>query len=1774
MNFHVTVGKTFDAVLSESTTDKRLDLYKEVTRLSKVRSPSDLAWPLWLGPSIRVLVTNTLLSAPTTNTADLYIVKGMISELQHVAANGKVGTIFGMPATVARKIVPEIPVSLYDARIFLIAFSRLSRDDQTTNFISLLTSTETLIQISHENVNIENRPNLSLVGRLITLCSNAYCMMTFGASMRDKLLTVLESSITFLSWPPDRSMHSYTDSSSHRYMGILDDWANADIPLLAIPTIYTEVEEESVRIEIVLQKALQLGFSSAPFDSCHILFAAWNELGKRNLWGPLTTNICPFSYTSLTFDISSILIQLREEMCYVHWMLKRYHHESIPDSTLIRIIEKRHGAIGNCASSQRIKGLLKSMIDKATKLMGTIMDLFQQDDTSTVGDTAKFCLLEACTVYMAFAISSFTRPNSDFFTSTHCSMQNLSQSRPRGYSTDSDAIQDSDGGSDDSHDLMFATVGRIHDVYDCIGAVPAHPDWLDDECHLLESVSTREVAEISLKALTCLTEVLRSALINAQQSIRCLFCNLQNKNECKSGESVKLAGTLCLLNFLSMDHFDHDVVSQAGSLIGMVSGLDSSCLQSILSLRDRKGRASSTETKWCPHSSHRIQGSVHASFRSEVVRELSVEELKLCGEWEIIFASRLASASIKASPNAEYMAVSEHWLVLCETVLTSLAPTAALLRFSLYSSGKHPHPLSFIDNTTSDFSMEKCCGLSLGNSNLDITTCTLYHDAIISTLVVLSYFSWHRVSFTIASQLVLDPTAFYTLQGFVRYAYAIQAMDRLQGAMLETKEVLSAVPVLVEQAILTLKQWGFSTQVIGDDVLGKSFGCLVSCLLGYDYKNDFQFKSSLSKDFNPIDALSGNTLGSFLEWDWSVLHLNSIRCLTKLTFDDTLELSLEARSTVAFVMARVVTTYIDNERPEIFIEIQNVFVDTLNNIQVNSLEKIVREYVCSYPPLYHASDENENFGIRESYCSLLAFALLQSNAARNALLWARCIYDILIKSFEEKQSFADCVLDVTLLYATYFSKLDLVAAIAFNDKYLIRYGETMDIEMLKIIYKFVNFFGTFPAVAQARMQTESELHFPRKENMSISNNLPSCCSYVTDKDFHGQHWYNCYTCDLVNDKGCCTLCAIVCHQGHDVGYSRFSSFFCDCGGAEESGVALCKCLSPHARDAYLTKLKGPIKTLYQSITTTMCAKIINSTFPSNCVAAVQKIYNENVRSWLKIMFDQTKTHLMAWKALEVNNNGHLREKRSVRSYNEIDKIESNQLEYSVCSRRSQYFDDFSFFGETNTGIFQMSGHIHATTSLDRIHGSRSAGKDLTASILDADSRGRVAVADTNHVKFISGLSMLNSRCVENGGNIQSLKASLISTIAIGFAVKGLKFVPDFDNSIYVWGSEKAKVISMTDNLTMIVTEMDLAVNHNLDHERGEILNCSWIVGSGTCIAVACARHVFIFDISQRGCSIQPILTISSLVDDSSLYDFVVIRVVGNGKNNERQWKLYATLENRKLRVTTIRQDENGLISTTEVNDCIDAVVIKGSDLGNDSGSSSFVRSRNLYYFKKSNVLIYETDRLNVRVLFLTESGEVSRAATLLPFSFSVNSSMTEEDVTVHGPFTFWNEIKSIRRGNDDFFRAVCVGRLEKSNADVLISLEFNCDYNVTVQVMAAQHESTHSFIGLATYTAPMLRTESNASTIHREKQFSEHIVICALTGTGYLAAYVEKVGSLSLPILTPSCYESADDSNYYTGNEIMSLKNVEHSLNIVSIEDFINMTDSDDICYGGTDLGT
>ncbi|KAH7640473.1 hypothetical protein HUG17_7940 [Dermatophagoides farinae] len=96
------------------------------------------------------------------------------------------------------------------------------------------------------------------------------------------------------------------------------------------------------------------------------------------------------------------------------------------------------------------------------------------------------------------------------------------------------------------------------------------------------------------------------------------------------------------------------------------------------------------------------------------------------------------------------------------------------------------------------------------------------------------------------------------------------------------------------------------------------------------------------------------------------------------------------------------------------------------------------------------------------------------------------------------------------------------------------------------------------------IDTDDEMDLDYEDDEELAGKL--CTFTHTAKDFINQHWYHCHTCKMLDGVGVCTVCAKVCHRNHDITYSKYGSFFCDCGAKEDSS---CKALvkrQPNASD--------------------------------------------------------------------------------------------------------------------------------------------------------------------------------------------------------------------------------------------------------------------------------------------------------------------------------------------------------------------------------------------------------------------------------------------------------------------------------------------------------------------------------------------------------------------------------------------------------------------------------
>lgn len=93
---------------------------------------------------------------------------------------------------------------------------------------------------------------------------------------------------------------------------------------------------------------------------------------------------------------------------------------------------------------------------------------------------------------------------------------------------------------------------------------------------------------------------------------------------------------------------------------------------------------------------------------------------------------------------------------------------------------------------------------------------------------------------------------------------------------------------------------------------------------------------------------------------------------------------------------------------------------------------------------------------------------------------------------------------------------------------------------------------------------------------------------------------------MIDRIGMCTVCAKVCHKGHDVSYAKYGSFFCDCGAKEDGS---CKALtkrqgsknhdSKSKKSAKSSKPRGDSSNLQKLKRTKLASSSSSTKFDSN-----------------------------------------------------------------------------------------------------------------------------------------------------------------------------------------------------------------------------------------------------------------------------------------------------------------------------------------------------------------------------------------------------------------------------------------------------------------------------------------------------------------------------------------------------------------------------------------------
>ena len=399
------------------------------------------------------------------------------------------------------------------------------------------------------------------------------------------------------------------------------------------------------------------------------------------------------------------------------------------------------------------------------------------------------------------------------------------------------------------------------------------------------------------------------------------------------------------------------------------------------------------------------------------------------------------------------------------------------------------------------------------------------------------------------------------------------------------------------------------------------------------------------------------------------------------------------------------------------------------------------------------------------------------------------------------------------------------------------------------------------------------------------------CSYVeTGGEFTEQHWYICYTCNLLWDKGCCSLCAQVCHRGHDVGYSRRSSFFCDCGAemsesSNHDAKVSCRCLKQISSNelnliynqgkAEVEQKIRPDRSLAKSFSTIGTSSdllrvssksifsneiVMNAIYSSPAITeSVVSDFVEVLRvtGWTQSLFAQFERYFEEWKT----------KKKSRLFYDHffnlppLSKVSSltmgnTQRKESHTSTQHCIRDGKSLKLETITKdtMFKIRATkpnaVNMRLSLDA---SSSHKRKTHRCAIVSDNRGRVIIAEPYSLVFISAASVTNTRHVVKPLEtpIKRSQLCVLGTAKVKMNAVGMQLCPTNNRHLVVWGMSEACVVVLNKFCDAAEAVINLAIElepHECDTEY--LIKCEWIPGSETLVLAICGTFLKVFDIRR------------------------------------------------------------------------------------------------------------------------------------------------------------------------------------------------------------------------------------------------------------------------------------------------------------------------------------
>jgi len=1623
----------------------------------------------------------------------------------------------------------EFLLSLRDARLFALAVSILPEVSQKAIMSRLIGILHKGMQLYH----VYNNGETGFIARAIILCA---CIVDLVLRPDLAKLLVKEVEASNYSLPrlkvQDQSEDDQTRAifSNESFQSIFAVWQSPLCPntgssfeMLSNPVSQViENKNDDKAMSAVILMAFTLGFESASNDGCHLLLSAWNAAAKLSSWRSQTWD-GPTSATVLkSLSVEERIMKTRVDMCELHNLDDPSYNDS--------------------ASPHRRKENLLRGLSSAEKMLAF---LIKEAGKKSLVTSAMFAYYEALPIFVSFIISMHCRPGLNDM-GFRWEQKGASSSRGSPPKTSRDRfLVDSDleiydtttaGGSISRMNALT----RLHEACLVIGAAPCYPDWLDTNCRLRNDILPSVAVDSANRALLSLTalgmEIWKSYLDAMRQVLDVL--NQAGNTTIKGGESIAVQ-----LFFAQQKHptdLSESYYSKVASLCGIDASVYSTLFISLSSEQRLAGDA------LVANSAHQILGA--NLFKSWKVFP---GERRANGQWELMLSEVLQASSLKirsstiaSEPVLDTLASVHRWRRVLVSIVNAMVPVSALLRFGINEGkGQPTHSLcedkptpGSIFSSSSGRSPEKMLkfneksGEAIGvavKDALSFLACVAAHSSHDEDIRLTS-----RAAATHLMENSSDFNDLVSLWSAMTCCHAVG--DLMQWLKNETDERMSESQKSLAYAIMetTLTQFADTPgEEIDDDGMN---------IIALDESLDIDKKMVLLSCLGVKKLKVGKIIGSRTELELTLMMSKSPKIdPTRLLLSLLLEQGLSFRS-------RIFSTEILNDLCSPLSgttsgdtnDVLAAVATLLDELSEDDVRQLTKNLLCN---TNNPSEESLILSVKSA--ALISHIACCAPHGITTGKGCKIIFDEMLDCMDKwaRSSTQHHLMRLLCLLASRFCSLDaagsgIVSLLKENQKGSNDAAHEC-IETAKVFFESVarldRSINNFSASAAATVDSVAS---PNNVSVTLKTGkvVSKMCSFIeTGEGFTEQHWYNCYTCGLLWDKGCCALCARVCHKGHDVGYSRKSSFFCDCGAevatAIEQNRTPCKCLVPvtdedTVRDIYQSEAIKEAKSIEPAHEDSDAfTKVMVKHFSSECKESLKNMVTEALKS------DWRDSILLIF-------NQHYQAKSSSSSnFTDISDILSGTSATQPITGpnlRPKSGQPLTITRSGGTCPMLPIRAAKASTLQSRMISSssssmRKARNDSHVQIIAADNRGRLFVAESTSVLFCSSIPSVNVRHVDNSpaSHLSRAQLNILGTDSVKFFITGMVVNSVNNRHLLLWGVSKACVAIVSKNFGSFERIIDLKLNLEPSEECEHIVKCDWMPQSELQVVAVCGAVVHVFDLKRAENN-----TCNATTHYALAYEDVLIRsatLVGSlmvDDGSVIDTKLALLLDTGRLYFISLTIDEEG-----NLEDHGESYIEIGAGLsfpsagirrysGGEPGvlgatATTFGEGVYLAYLRQANLLLYQCVSSCCIAMLLDEDGAICGSFELLPNMIAADELGGHYGVL--GPYTHFQELGTVTRDKDLFYRVACVGRSTRSNQPMALILEFNANH-VYVRELSWPSScsaglgfiSSYNFVGSCTFSCPYLLSD-DASGTSKEGRVHERAFLTLLSSSGSLLWFGE-----------------------------------------------------------------